>query len=329
MEVYEIVDSVDILEYISQFCDPVEKEDGEYWCLSPLKDERTPSFSINTEIQKFYDFSSGKGGNVLDFICAYNNCGFLKGLSILKQYAGITDNKQSGTPHRLSATSVAKRFQPRQKREKQPKTSSLPRDYMNRYEWDMRKLAVWEREGISIESMEKFQVRYDSFSNRLVYPIRDVSGNIISVCGRTLDPHYKEKNLRKYTYFQPIGTLDTIYGLSDNISAIRAHGEVILFEGAKSVMMADGWGIQNTGAVLTSHLNDNQFKILIRLGVKVTFALDAEINIYDDENIMKLRQYTNVYWVRNRDDMLEPKDSPTDKGREVFETLYQERRRLR
>ena len=110
MEVYEIVESVDILEYISQFCDPVEKEDGEYWCLSPLKDERTPSFSINTEMQKFYDFSSGKGGNVLDFICAYHNCGFLKGLDILKRYAGITDDEQqTSAPRRLAATTVADR----------------------------------------------------------------------------------------------------------------------------------------------------------------------------------------------------------------------------
>ena len=38
VEVSEIIESVDILEYISQFCDPQEKEDGEYWCLSPLKD---------------------------------------------------------------------------------------------------------------------------------------------------------------------------------------------------------------------------------------------------------------------------------------------------
>jgi len=245
VEVYEIVESVDILEYISQFCDPVEKEDGEYWCLSPLKDERTPSFSINTEMQKFYDFSSGKGGNVLDFICAYHNCGFLKGLDILKRYAGITDDEQqTSAPRRLAATTVAKRFQVRHKKEKQSKTYVLQSDYMNRYEWDVKKLAVWEREGISMESMAKFQVRYDPFYDRLVYPIRDVSGNIISVCGRTLDPHYKEKNLRKYTYFQYLGTLDTIYGLSDNIAPIRAKGEIILFEGAKSVMMADGCVIE-------------------------------------------------------------------------------------
>lgn len=329
MEVSEIIDSVDILEYISQFCDPQEKEDGEYWCLSPLKDENTPSFSINTDIQKFYDFSSGKGGNVLDFICAYHHCDFLKGLHILKSYAGIVDNGEESTPSRLLATSVAKRFKSKTKKEKKSKGIILPKDYMNRYEWNVKKLAVWEREGISMESMEKFQVRYDPFSDRLVYPIKDIDGNIISVCGRTLDPDYKEKKIRKYTYFQSIGYLGTIYGLYDNMSAIREQGEIILFEGAKSVMLADGWGIRNTGALLTSHLNENQFQVLLKLGVKVSFALDAEIDIREDSNIMKMRQYMEVYWVKNRDNVLNPKDSPTDKGEGVFRSLYLERRRLR
>lgn len=329
VEVSEIIDSVDILEYISQFCDPQEKEDGEYWCLSPLKDENTPSFSINTDIQRFYDFSSGKGGNVLDFICAYYHCDFLKGLHILKSYAGITDSGAGLTPSRLLATSVAKRFQSKAKREKKSKSVVLPKDYMNRYEWNVKKLAVWEREGISMESMERFQVRYDPFSDRLVYPIKDTDGNIISVCGRTLDPDYKEKKIRKYTYFQSIGYLGTIYGLYDNMSAILEQREIILFEGAKSVMMADGWGIRNTGALLTSHLNANQFQILLKLGVSVSFALDAEIDIREDSNIMKLRQYTNVYWVKNSGGVLGPKDSPTDKGENVFRSLHAERRRLR
>ena len=49
-------------------------------------------------------------------------------------------------------------------------------------------------------------------------------------------------------------------------------------------MKADTWGIPNTGAILTSHLNPNQFKILIRLGVRVIFALDAEVDRLQADN---------------------------------------------
>ena len=206
---------------------------------------------------------------------------------------------------------------------------ALAQDCMNRFPRDAGKLQVWEEEGITDQSLDKFQVRYDPLSNRLVFPIRNPNGDIINICGRTLDPAYKEKKLRKYTYFQPMGTLDTIYGLWENREAIAAKREIILFEGAKSVMKADTWGIPNTGAILTSHLNPNQFKILIRLGVRVIFALDAEVDICQDKHIRKLLPYVRVEWVQNRNGLLEEKDSPVDKGEAVFRKLYQERSAVR
>ena len=195
--------------------------------------------------------------------------------------------------------------------------------------WDIKKLQPWLKEGMSVESLMKYQVRYDPYSNRIVYPILDVKGNIINVSGRTLDKDYKEKGLRKYTYFKPLGLLDTIYGLAENKEEILRKKEIILFEGAKSVILADSWGIKNCGAVLTSHINPQQFKILIRLGVRVVFALDAEVNIKEDKNIMKLIPYVPVEWLKNRRGLLDDKDAPVDKGEEVFRTLYAERRRVR
>ena len=329
MEVSEILESVDILEYISQYCDLEERSDGEYWGLSPLKEENTPSFSVNTEKQKFYDFSSGQGGTVLDFIMKYNRCDFKKGLKILKEYAKIADDVVEGPCKRLLATSVAKRFRVIEKQEREQTYSALPVDYMSRFEWNEEKLVAWESEGISKKSMRKFQVMYDSFSDRIVYPIRNPAGEIINVSGRTLDPNYKVNGLRKYTYFKSIGQQPAIVGLYENMEEICQKREIILFEGIKSVLQADTWGITNTACILTSHLNPIQFKILIKLGVRVVFALDAEVNIREDANIMRLLPYVNVEWVRNRRGLLDDKDAPVDKGLEVFQTLYNERVRLK
>ena len=325
----EIIESVDILEYISQFCDHEKRSDGEYWGLSPIKDENTPSFSVNSEIGRFYDFSSGVGGNVLDFIRAYHKCGLQEGVRILKAYANLEESTTTTQTKRLQATTVAKKFRTQNKESKQSKTIVLPDDYMDRYDRDLIKLQSWIDEGISQASLDKYMVRYDPFSDRIVYPIRDMRGNIINVSGRTLDPDYKERGLRKYTYFKPLGMLDTIYGFAENRDEILAKKEIILFEGAKSVMLADSWGIKNTGAILTSHLNPQQFQLLIRLGVNVVFALDAEINIRDDKNIMKLLPYVPIWWVRNQDGLLEDKDSPVDKGEEIFQFLYDKRKRVR
>lgn len=326
IELSELIESIDILEYISQYTE-FEEKNGEYWALSPFKWENTPSFSVRTETGSFYDFSSGIGGNVLTFVRHYNHCGYKKAIEILKKYAGVEGTNLVGPvrPKKFTATEVAKKYTPKKKTVKESKTSALPANYMERYEKNPEKLAIWEAEGISKASIDKFQVFYDSFSDRLVYPIKDVNGNIINVSGRTLDPEWKEKKIRKYTYFKQWGTLDTLYGLSDNMEFVLDKREVIVFEGAKSVMLADSWGIHNTAAILTSHLNPNQMKILAKLGCRVVFALDEDVDVREDHNIKKLKQFVKIEYVVNRDGLLGSKMAPVDAGLEVWQKLYESR----
>lgn len=323
MELSDLIESVDILEYISQYTEFVEKN-GEYWALSPLKDENTPSFSVRKETNTFYDFSSGIGGNVLTFIRYHDRLGYSDAIAKLKEYAGF--NGTVATHKKISATEVARRFASPKKTHKECKLTTLPDDYMERYEKKEDKLTAWMAEGISRASLDKFQVYYDSFSDRLVYPIRNIDGKIINVGGRTLDEKWKEKKLRKYTYFRGWnGGMDVIYGLSENMDYIREKGEIILFEGCKSVLLADTWGIHNTGAILTSHLNPNQMKILAKLGCKVVFALDKEVVIRNDYNIQRLKQFVKVQYLWDKDNLLESKDAPVDKGFQTFQKLYEGR----
>lgn len=322
MELSQLIESVDILEYISQYTEFTEKN-GEYWALSPLKEENTPSFSVRKETNTFYDFSSGIGGNVLTFIRYHDKLGYREAIAKLKQYAGF--NGVVCSPQRILATDIARKYAPPKKQQKPCKFTVLPADYMERFEKREDKLAVWQQEGISQEALEKFQVRYDSFSNRLVYPIRDTSGQIINIGGRVLDDQWKEKKLRKYTYFLPWGELNTIYGLAENLGSIREKREIILFEGCKSVLLAHTWGICNTGAILTSHLNPNQMKILAKLGCRVIFALDKDVTVRSDYNIKRLKQFVTVEYIWDKDNLLSPKDSPVDKGEEVWQKLYEGR----
>lgn len=327
MDLSELVESVDIVEYISQFVD-LEEKGGEWWGLSCFRDEKTPSFSVRRDPPVFFDFSSGKSGNIISFIRYYNNCSLHDAVDILKKFAGVDSDIQQR--RRLAAVEVAKRYKGKKNPEKASKVTALPEDYMLRYEQRPDKLAVWEAEGISKESLKKFQVAYDPFSDRLVYPIRNPNGDIVNVGARTLDPDWKQKKLRKYSYlFSWDGGMNTIYGLAENKDEILRKKEIILFEGAKSVMIADSWGIKNTGAVLTSHLSGLQLKILAKLGVRVVFALDKEVVIRDDPNIAKLKRYVNTEYLWDKDGLIDDKDSPVDKGLEIFTKLYNERRQYR
>ena len=325
MTISELIDSVNILEYISQFVE-FEEKNGEHWALSPLKEENTPSFSVNTEINSFYDFSSGIGGNAFTFIKHYHNCGARRAEEILREYAG--DKGVVSPKRRMTATKVAKRFAKRKKNIKESKSTILPDNYMHRYEKKDEKLEIWESEGISRESLDKYQVFYDSFSDRIVYPVCNMDGKIINVSGRTIDPEWKEKKLRKYTYFKPLGILDTLYGYSESQEIIKQLHEVIVFEGAKSVMLADTWGYGNTVAILTSHLNKYQMQILAKLGCRVVFALDEGVKIRDDVNIQRLKRYVNIEYIYDKNKLLGEKDSPVDRGVEIWKELYKERLRL-
>lgn len=327
MELEELIDCIDIVEYISQFVE-LEEKNGEYWGLSPFSSEKTPSFSVRRESNSFYCFSSGIGGNVFTFTKYYNKCSAKEAVEILKGYAGI-DGVTVQPRRKMAATVTCKKYQPRKTNRKASKAKTFPDNCMGKYEKCEEKLAVWEAEGISKESLDKFQVYYDGFSNRLVYPIRNIEGQIVNIGGRTLDPDWKEKDLRKYTYFSGWGEMDVIYGLFENLDAILAKHEIIIFEGCKSVLLADSWGIHNTGALLTSHLNPAQMKILAKLGVRVVFALDKEVRIKNDHNINKLKQYVNIEYLWDRNNLTEDKDAPVDKGVDVFGTLYEQRLRYK
>ena len=327
MDVADIIDAIDPIEYLSQYTD-LQQRGNEFWGLSPFKDERTPSFSVDPGKKFFYDFSSGLGGNLIDFVMKYHHVDVHHAVEMLKQFAGITDDTDSPIV-RLSATGVAKKYRHSEKKKKNQPLRSLSQSQMERYVVDLDKLSLWVDEGIPVDVLRRFDVRYDPLDNRIVYPIRDYDGNLISICGRTCDPDYKEKKIRKYTYYQSLGSLNTLYGLSDLREEIISARELILFEGAKSVMKAYGWGRKNACAALTSHVSDAQLGFLIpfccRHGVNITIAFDADVDVLGDANIRRLSQFADVRWVKNIGNLLGEKDSPVDRGQEIFDSLYERR----
>ena len=199
MDLKDIMDSVDIVEYISQYVDLTQRG-SEYWGLSPFKSEKTPSFSVRRETNSWYDFSSGLGGNIITFIKYYFNVSSRDAVNMLKKYVGydgvLTECEK------LTATLICKKFARPKQNKKECVAKPLPDNYMDRYEKRIDKLQVWLDEGISMDSLEKFDVRYDGFSNRLVYPIKDQCGRIINVGGRTLDNDWKEKGIRNIHTFK-------------------------------------------------------------------------------------------------------------------------------
>lgn len=66
---------IDLVNYLSSLGHQPQKIRGtDYWYLSPLRKERTPSFKINRKKNVWYDHGSGQGGNIIDFGTLYHHC---------------------------------------------------------------------------------------------------------------------------------------------------------------------------------------------------------------------------------------------------------------
>ena len=66
---------IDLVDYLSGLSSkPAKIRGNDYWYLSPLRDEKTPSFKVDRKINCWYDHGLGKGGNVIDFGMLYFNC---------------------------------------------------------------------------------------------------------------------------------------------------------------------------------------------------------------------------------------------------------------
>ena len=199
---------------------------------------------------------------------------------------------------------------------------------------------LWLNEGISRETMQKYQISYWEKENKIIIPHRDIDGRLIGIRGRALN---KEEVDAGYKYM-PINiegkelkhTLgNNLYGLCQNEEAIRRLGKLVIFESEKSVMLCDTYYHQNnfSVAVCGSNITDTQCRLIRNLGVnEVMIAFDKEFTDPDSKaaeaygnkiinKAKRLTPYFTVYVIWDNLGLLEMKDSPADKGKEVLEKL--------
>lgn len=192
-------------------------------------------------------------------------------------------------------------------------------------------------EGISIETMDKFEIGWYKYKQQITIPVRDVDGNLIGIRVRNTDPEvekdkkYIPLNVGDMWYNFP--SSNTLYGVCQNKLNIQKHKKVILFEGEKSVLKMENYGDNISLALFGTNFGTKQRQLLLDLGVEdVYIALDKQYTQYGDTEYQvyldkvnkiksKLIGYFKIHIIEDRDDLLGYKDSPIDKGIEIFEKL--------
>lgn len=196
----------------------------------------------------------------------------------------------------------------------------------------------WINDGISIKTMDKYNIMYSTWQQKIIIPHYDINHQLIGVRGRSLVDEDIEL-FGKYTPFK-IGRRfynhslgQNLFGLDQNIETIQRKRKIMLVEAEKSVLQTDTmFGCDNfTVALCGSNLTEFQKGMILMLGVKeVIIALDKQYCKLDsdeckkwachikDKIIDKLSAYVNVSVIWDTNDLLEYKDSPTDRGKDIL-----------
>jgi len=207
---------ISILEYIQNVVD-LEEKGKDYFGLCPFHNENTPSFSVTPETNNFYCFGCGTGGNIINFVMQYHNYSFAQAIKHLLQYANIDTRELKKESETFNLFKKMSRLT--ESRLKTKEHDILPVNIMDSY--SLSGLEPWKKEGMSDAVLEKYQVRMDRNACRIVYPIHDEQGNIINIKGRIMSSNWKDRQLRKYTYYYPLDQSDFLFGLYHNKYAIE------------------------------------------------------------------------------------------------------------
>lgn len=201
----------------------------------------------------------------------------------------------------------------------------------------------WIEEGISVETMKKYNILYSTWQQKIIIPHYDMNNNLVGVRSRALLPDdielfgkYAPFKIGNKFYNHSLGL--NLFGLNHNINAIQKKRKIMLVEAEKSVFQTDTmFGEDNfTVALCGSNLTDYQKGMILMLGVReVIIALDKQYQTLDsdecknwsqhikDKIIDKLSPFVSVSVLWDSTNLLGYKDSPTDKGKETLLKLME------
>lgn len=210
----------------------------------------------------------------------------------------------------------------------------------------------WLNEGMTKETLDKFNIRWYNYHQQVVIPIFDDNGDFVGTHCRNTNPELVESGF-KYDHLRLLDGTEykfqmglVLFGLNMNKADIERTGTAILFESPKSVMIMDGFYDYNISVgMFGMNLQRAKLKLLLKYGVsKFVIALDRQYqNVMIDgeytKEFIKYRekvdriidmvkpyaQEISVIWDNDEDRLLDYKDAPIDKGKKIWEQLYERR----
>ena len=307
-EIQKLIDNLDIVEVIGEYVN-LKKAGSDYKGLSPFKDEKTPSFTVSPVKNIFKDFSTQIGGNVISFYMKINDIGFVQAVEELSQKYNIP-LKKSGKFQKNSQKISEKQAENKEYFEIMNEAQNFFENNVEKYE---EALEYMKNRDFSLEDMKKFKIGfassirdglfqylieknfsenkimklglakrnengeiYDSFRNRIIFPIYNIEGKIVAFGGRIIE---KNSNLPKYLNSpdSPIFKKGReLFGIKYQGGNVKKKGFAILMEGYLDVLTAQKNGFENAVASLGTAFTEEQAQLLKKYTDKILIAYDND-----------------------------------------------------
>ena len=295
----ELAERNDIVDVVGGYVRLTKRSGANLFGLCPFHSEKTPSFSVSPDKQIYHCFGCGKGGSVISFIMEIENLSFPDAVAFLARRAGMPlpeqeDNGESRRRERLLALNRdAARFFHEQLR---APGGQAARDYLARRQlsgrtvtrfglgfapdsWDsltraMKAGGYSERElfDAGLVRRGKSSGVYDTFRNRLMFPVIDVRGHVIGFSGRILgDGEPKYMNSPETAVFSKSHNLFAL-----NLAKKSKSGYLILVEGNVDVASLHQAGFDCAVASLGTSLTPEQARLLSRYTSEIVIAYDND-----------------------------------------------------
>jgi len=299
-----VKEASDIVDVIGRHLE-LKRSGAAFKALCPFHQEKTPSFMVNPARQIFHCFGCDTGGDVIRFIMLYEGLPFIDSLKKLALRSGIElpegpsvggvgkDQKDlMFNANRLAADYYSGLLM-------KSEEGKEARDYLGQRgihsdvskKFDLgyapegwRNLSSHFREGGIPESVavsagllvkgDSGKDPYDRFRDRVVFPIRDLSGRVLGFGGRVMGD-----DLPKYinTSETPVYRKgDSLFGLDVAAPFVREAGEVLLVEGYLDVISLHQGGVRNVVGVLGTALTEDQARKLRRLTERCVLLFDSD-----------------------------------------------------
>jgi DNA primase len=295
----EVRSAGDLVSLVSSYVN-LQRSGSRLKGLCPFHQERTPSFYVDEVKQLFYCFGCSKGGDAFKFLMLQEKVDFPEAVRLLGEKHGIRrperDAAGSAARERLSAALEAAGAFYRDRLldghagraaraylEKRGVTGETAHRLGLGYAppgWESLRGALGSRfpEQVLVEA--GLQVRregggaYDRFRDRVVFPIRSVSGKCVGFGGRALgDEEPKYLNSPESTLYRKG---EHLFGLEATRQAVRARGVAVLVEGYMDFASAYQAGVENVAATLGTAFTDAQAALLRRFSSRVVLNFDSD-----------------------------------------------------